>query len=116
MPDRCIECSPVTDLDSMLGGFAKDVDDFFQYATGKSYSLPSANLAHIDEINVLLNDAVQTGQKGALAQSIIKDQYLRNLIDLWQIVDDLASKDDYTKMYNIFKNIGKHYQYHHWLG
>jgi len=62
-------------------------------------------MGHIDEIHSLLSEAISIGQKQSVATALIKEQYLQKLVDLWKIVDDLASEEDYTKMYHIFKDL-----------
>uniref|UniRef100_A0A6B2KYD8 Uncharacterized protein n=1 Tax=Arcella intermedia TaxID=1963864 RepID=A0A6B2KYD8_9EUKA len=88
------------DLEALL----KMRDDPDEYST-KTVTLPPANLSNIDEIQRLLSDAITVGQKQSTASLILKDQYLPKLLDLWKVVDDLSSTEDYAKMYHIFKDL-----------
>lgn len=73
---------------------------------GSSDILPIANMNNIDEIHMIINDALNLPKKkNSLAQAILKEKYLQKLIDLWKMVDDLSSKEDCAKMYHIFKDI-----------
>jgi len=75
-----------------------------EYLT-RTVTLPPANLGHIDEIHTLLTDALTVGQKQSIATVMNKEQYVQKLVDLWKIVDDLSSEEDYVKMYHIFKDL-----------
>eukprot|EP01126_Amoeba_proteus_P016548 TRINITY_DN1767_c0_g3_i25.p1 TRINITY_DN1767_c0_g3~~TRINITY_DN1767_c0_g3_i25.p1 ORF type:complete len:813 (-),score=200.84 TRINITY_DN1767_c0_g3_i25:142-2580(-) len=66
--------------------------------------LPPVNLQSIDELVKLLESPLQDF-KSILANSVLRHGYIPKLIDLFEMVRDLQSKEDLVKLFYIFKGL-----------
>jgi len=98
----------ICELQQYLSNPEFDLEQLLKYQDlecMKSWSLPPANIDHIDEIALLLSQNITIPEKQLIATTLIKEQYLSKLVDLWKKVQDTDSEEHYQKMYHIFKDI-----------
>ena len=97
-----VSCSLLPD--DLLPDDDEDDDDFDNEIP--PIDLPAPNLKNLDAIRGLLQNAAGPFHKERLALAVIKSEYIRKLTDLFSIVEDMESKPDLFKLFDIFKYLG----------
>ncbi|KAG4304874.1 hypothetical protein PORY_001549 [Pneumocystis oryctolagi] len=96
------------DLESQIGDRAED--DFFSDDMAKNPStpifLPTPELSNLSEIEAIVSKASQTvSGKESLAKFVLNDNYILQLVSLFDICEDLETLNDLHLLCSIMKNI-----------
>ncbi|PRP84443.1 hypothetical protein PROFUN_08028 [Planoprotostelium fungivorum] len=67
--------------------------------------LPQPSLENLDKLDKILAHANSTLKREQLVNSILKENYLGKLIQVFETAEDLEDKDSLHQLFNIFKNI-----------
>jgi protein phosphatase-4 regulatory subunit 3 len=67
--------------------------------------LPPANIGNLDTILETIAAANSPLKKERFVMAVIKEDYVRKLLDLFSICEDLEAKENLHKMFIIFKNL-----------
>jgi len=96
----------LVDFDELVESGSQEVDDLFELSDATAVvELPPPNLKHLDQIIQLLNTTVTPLSKERLALTIIKEGYLKKLVDLFHTVEELESLPELHKLFEIFKRL-----------
>lgn len=67
--------------------------------------LPAPQLKTLDQLVALFSEHYGPFQKDRLAGGLLKENYIRKLIDLFHVAEDIESFDSLHKIFTIFKNV-----------
>eukprot|EP01122_Echinamoeba_exundans_P012125 TRINITY_DN5011_c0_g1_i1.p1 TRINITY_DN5011_c0_g1~~TRINITY_DN5011_c0_g1_i1.p1 ORF type:complete len:867 (+),score=172.56 TRINITY_DN5011_c0_g1_i1:151-2751(+) len=83
-----------------------DMDDDEEYLDStSSMELPAPQLKNLDALVSLFSEHYGPFQRDRLASGLLKDNYIRKLVDLFHVAEDIESTDSLHKIFTIFKNI-----------
>jgi hypothetical protein len=90
--------------DDLLGPDDDDDDD--DYNEDAPYDLPAPNLKNLVAIKAILLTTSGPYQKERVAAAVLKTDFIKKLCDVFQIAEDMESKQDLHNLFDIFKQLG----------
>lgn len=83
-----------------------DMDDDEEYLdASNTLELPAPQLKNLDGLVSLFSEHYGPFQRDRLSSGLLKDNYIRKLVDLFHVAEDIESTDSLHKIFTIFKNI-----------
>jgi protein phosphatase 4 regulatory subunit 3 len=73
--------------------------------SSSTMELPAPQLKNLDALVSLFSEHYGPFQRDRLASGLLKDNYIRKLVDLFHVAEDIESTDSLHKIFTIFKNI-----------